>query len=642
MKKLLVFLLSLLSLSVSAQRVKMAVYSLGNDSQNELVKNYLISEFTASGNYSVVERTPQFLNALQRELSYQRSGLVDEEAISEIGKQFGIRYICISEVYNVKDVQCITVRMVDAETATQVGNYYQYAIDSRYLDKIATQVKEYLDAQMKNSNQSAKKVAVYVHDYNKTMYAKEIENQLSFQVFHTKKYKLVERSSRVGRTLMSELRYQQSGNVKDNDIINAGKQTGADYVCVARILNDGKESYINTRLIEVESAEIQGTSINRFDTSSGASIIGSIMASCGLIHGETATETYEKKEALKTKRDNLQNYLALAMQNPTQQSEKWKYKGCMLKDLQYGMGVLTTENGVYAGKWNNGDFNGEGIYAVTSNETERFVKNSEGSAKMYVGGWSNGEKNGVGKFYNEDGNMIYYGEFKDDVPVKEYLDSLDYDCRFEILELPDSSIYVGETKKGLMNGLGLYIWRNGDMQYGEWRNGSADGKCIYIHADGYHEKCIKKGNTIVSDENFIDLGLSSGTKWATKCEGSGFTTFNEAVMTAYMTYGETAISEMMIPSIDLWEELLEECTWEWKTDCYWVKGPNGNGIYIYDFNLIRDYTGKRKPHDKDGCFWTINTVNDELVWTFSFSKDYKTFSKRLKNKKSGLHLVRQY
>jgi hypothetical protein len=41
--------------------------------------------------------------------------------------------------------------------------------------------------------------------------------------------------------------------------------------------------------------------------------------------------------------------------------------------------------------------------------------------------------------------------------------------------------YKGEFSKGLPEGKGIYIWKNGAKYEGEWKKGMRDGKGIYIH-----------------------------------------------------------------------------------------------------------------------------------------------------------------
>lgn len=70
-------------------------------------------------------------------------------------------------------------------------------------------------------------------------------------------------------------------------------------------------------------------------------------------------------------------------------------------------------------------------------------------------------------------------------------------------------------------------------------------------------------------QNFIDLGLPSGTKWK-KVNEAGFYTYDEAV---------SKFSDQL-PSQTQCEELINECVWEWNGNGYKVTGPNGNSITL--------------------------------------------------------------
>ena len=71
---------------------------------------------------------------------------------------------------------------------------------------------------------------------------------------------------------------------------------------------------------------------------------------------------------------------------------------------------------------------------------------------------------------------------------------------------------------------------------------------------------------------YVDLGLPSGTLWCAKNEGGDHT---------HYTYDE-AISNFgsKLPTKELLEELMNQCTWTWTGSGYKVVGPNGNSIYL--------------------------------------------------------------
>lgn len=50
--------------------------------------------------------------------------------------------------------------------------------------------------------------------------------------------------------------------------------------------------------------------------------------------------------------------------------------------------------------------------------------------------------------------------------------------------------YTGDFKKGLPDGKGKYIWKNGDWYDGEWKNGLYEGDGTLSHADSSHHDSI--------------------------------------------------------------------------------------------------------------------------------------------------------
>ena len=67
----------------------------------------------------------------------------------------------------------------------------------------------------------------------------------------------VERSDAFLKQLSKETGYQQSGAVDDDEVIvKLGKRFGAQFVCVAKTISWGGSYFINSRLVNVETAEV--------------------------------------------------------------------------------------------------------------------------------------------------------------------------------------------------------------------------------------------------------------------------------------------------------------------------------------------------------------------------------------------------
>lgn len=105
---------------------KVAVYIAQSDAAKNIGKvlgDKLVSGFTNSGRYVAVERTNSFLSQLTKEQSYQRTGAVDDNDISRLGQQFGVRYVCVADVSDVFGEKYITARLIDVETAEVVNTH---------------------------------------------------------------------------------------------------------------------------------------------------------------------------------------------------------------------------------------------------------------------------------------------------------------------------------------------------------------------------------------------------------------------------------------------------------------------------------------------------------------------------------------
>lgn len=124
MKKLLIILLSVLSLTGFAQQKKVAVYVTGEQSGiSKVLGDQLVAAFAKSGRYVAVERTSSFLAELNKEQGYQLSGAVSDNDIARLGNQFGVNYVCIADMADVFGEKYITARLIDVETAEIVNTH---------------------------------------------------------------------------------------------------------------------------------------------------------------------------------------------------------------------------------------------------------------------------------------------------------------------------------------------------------------------------------------------------------------------------------------------------------------------------------------------------------------------------------------
>jgi hypothetical protein len=122
-KKIALFLIMLISAAAFAQDLpRIAVYVTGDVSENEktALGTRMLASFVNSGRYRGIERSGAFLAEIQREQTTQRSGAIDDSQISELGKQFGVRFVCIAAITPAFGSFQVSARIVDVETAEVV------------------------------------------------------------------------------------------------------------------------------------------------------------------------------------------------------------------------------------------------------------------------------------------------------------------------------------------------------------------------------------------------------------------------------------------------------------------------------------------------------------------------------------------
>jgi len=96
-----------------------AVYVTGNADEDErkALGTHILAALVNSGRYNGIERSSSFLAEIDKEHIKQRSGAIDDSQISELGRQFGVKYICIADITPVYGDFQVSARIVNVETA---------------------------------------------------------------------------------------------------------------------------------------------------------------------------------------------------------------------------------------------------------------------------------------------------------------------------------------------------------------------------------------------------------------------------------------------------------------------------------------------------------------------------------------------
>ena len=161
----------------------------------------------------------------------------------------------------------------------------------------------------------------------------------------------------------------------------------------------------------------------------------------------------------------------------TNNKREW-YKGQISNKAYHGMGIgKWKDETLYVDDFTKGNINGYGIQIVP----EDYKMPNCNDCVIYVGYWKNGVKSGKGKCYNKNGDVIYSGNFENNIPTETYPTKEDFPTyKFSLVEYNGGDKYLGEINDGLLNGYGIYVWNNGDLWFGNFKNGQRNGVGIYL------------------------------------------------------------------------------------------------------------------------------------------------------------------
>jgi hypothetical protein len=103
---------------------------------------FLTEALIKSGKYQVVERNERFLAQIDAEQAKQRSGIVDDAQISQLGRQSGVQYVCVISFTNVGKTNQISARILDVETAKAMtmGVVENRLVDMNEINEAANEV----------------------------------------------------------------------------------------------------------------------------------------------------------------------------------------------------------------------------------------------------------------------------------------------------------------------------------------------------------------------------------------------------------------------------------------------------------------------------------------------------------------------
>jgi predicted DNA repair protein MutK len=120
-RKLAFLLIMLFTAGAFAQDLPpIAVYVTGDDipaETKDALATFMLDALVNSGLYRTIERSENFLDAINQEHIRQRSGAIDDGQISELGKQAGARFLCVANITGALGSFQVSARIIDIETA---------------------------------------------------------------------------------------------------------------------------------------------------------------------------------------------------------------------------------------------------------------------------------------------------------------------------------------------------------------------------------------------------------------------------------------------------------------------------------------------------------------------------------------------
>ena len=127
--------------------------------------------------------------------------------------------------------------------------------------------------------------------------------------------------------------------------------------------------------------------------------------------------------------------------------------------------------------------------------------------------------------------------------------------------------------------------------------------------------CTKNENE-TNEAKYVDLGLSSGTKWKDANEKNA-----ADVEYAFFNYDEAVAQfDSVLPSREQWEELVNECNWTWTGMGYKIVGPNGNSISLPAAGY-RSCPGSVYTVGSCGFYWSSSPNGSHNAWYLNFESD---------------------
>lgn len=128
---LLLFLIVAVPLA-QAQHVakkQVAVYMTESDVDEgfkKVISSKIVAKITQSPDYRALERTADFLKALQSAQDYDMSGEVKDNQIARIGQKLGVKYVAVVDLTELLETLYVSARLIDVESGAVIATAEEY------------------------------------------------------------------------------------------------------------------------------------------------------------------------------------------------------------------------------------------------------------------------------------------------------------------------------------------------------------------------------------------------------------------------------------------------------------------------------------------------------------------------------------
>lgn len=140
MKRIVYALVAMIVLAIAApglqaqQQAKkqVAVYTTDSnvdDEYKKVISSKIVAKITQSPEYRALERTDEFLKALNRVGDFDQSGEVLESQIARVGRKLGVKYVAVVDISELLGALYVSARLIEVETNAIIATSEEYEGD---------------------------------------------------------------------------------------------------------------------------------------------------------------------------------------------------------------------------------------------------------------------------------------------------------------------------------------------------------------------------------------------------------------------------------------------------------------------------------------------------------------------------------